>query len=97
MGNNLFISYDLSAPAKSYERTIAAIKSLGLWAHIQSSVWYVKSGCSAAKAAEIVRAAMDPDDTLLVIDASNRDACWYNLSPDLSQLIKDEWHKPLAA
>jgi hypothetical protein len=93
MANNLFISYDLYSPGQNYEKVAQAIKSLGTWVKVQKSFWYVKSNYTASKAAEIVWAAMDPNDSLIVVDATNNNTYWYNLDPQVSQWIKDWWLK----
>lgn len=93
MANNLFISYDLYNPGQNYEKVAEAIKSLGTWAKVQKSFWYVKSNYTASKAAEIVWAAMDRNDSLIVVDATNNNCFWYNLDPQVAQFIKDQWSK----
>jgi len=95
--NNLFISYDLIAPGQTYDKVAAAIKSLGSWAKVQYSFWYVKSAHSASKAAEIVRRAQDANDSLIVVDASNNTASWYNLDPEVSKFLQEQWHSQAAA
>lgn len=95
--NNLFISYDLNNPGQNYERVIAAIKSLGSWAKVQYSLWYVSSSYSAKQAAEIVRRAQDTNDSLIVIDATNNDASWYNLDPKVIEFIRQHWNQRAAA
>lgn len=71
MANNLIVSYDLYAPTKNYEAVADAIKLLGAWAHVQKSVWYVKSEHTASTAADKIWAAMDANDSLIVVDATN--------------------------
>ncbi|MEQ9843779.1 hypothetical protein [Pectobacterium brasiliense] len=92
MANNLFITYDL-IKTKDYAAVHTAIKSLGNWAKATESNWYVNSSYSAEAAANIVRAAMDNDDKLIVVDATNNDAYWSNLLPDVTNQIKGEWHR----
>ncbi|WP_309486049.1 hypothetical protein [Escherichia coli] len=48
---------------------------------------------SAEDAAKIVRAVMDSDDKLIVVDATNNSAYWYNLSDEVSNQILTEWNK----
>lgn len=91
--NNLFVSYDLKNPGQNYEQVITAIKSLGAWAKVQYSLWYVSSQHTAKQAAEIVRRAQDGNDNLIVIDASNNDACWYNIEPNVSEFLRQHWNK----
>lgn len=94
--NNLFISYDLITPGQTYDKVAAAIKSLGAWAKVQYSFWYVKSAHSASTAAAIVRGAQDANDSLIVVDASNNDTCWYNLDPKVSAFLQNQWQRQAA-
>jgi hypothetical protein len=73
---NLFIAYDLDKPGQNYAGVEQAIKSLGSWAHVQLSVWYVHTQYDAQSAAQFIWKEMDSNDRLLVIDAAN--ARWYN-------------------
>ncbi|HCF4144662.1 MULTISPECIES: hypothetical protein [Pseudomonas] len=91
MANNLFISYDLSYPGQHYERVAEAIKKMGAWAKVQKSCWYVNSPYSAEYVAKQVWASMDSNDNLIVVDASNNDAYWYNLDPQVSSHLQAQW------
>jgi hypothetical protein len=93
MANNLFVSYDLHQPGQNYDTVIAEIKKLGGWAKVHYSLWYVKSELSASDASARVWAVMDRNDRLIVIDTTNNTASWYNLSDEVGQFIKDNWHK----
>ena len=89
----MFVSYDLIQPGQKYETVIAEIKKLGSWAKVHYSLWYVKSQLSASEASKRVWALMDSNDKLIVIDSTNNNASWYNLDEQVSQFIKDQWHK----
>ena len=91
MANNLFVSYDLNNPGQGYEKVIEAIKSLGSWARVHKSFWYVKSQYTASQAVDIVWKSMDKNDTLLVVDATNNNASWQNVSNEASDFIKTQW------
>ena len=93
MANNLHVSYDLYAPGQNYEDVIKAIKSLGNWAKIHKSFWYVNSTHTAEEAVNIVWAACDANDTVYVVDATNNNAAWQNISPEASKFIRDHWHQ----
>ena len=93
MANNLFISYDLYNPGQNYEKVAQAIKALGNWAKVQKSFWYVNSVLSASQASQKIWAAMDQNDSLIVVDATNNDASWYNLKDEVSNQLKDQWAK----
>jgi hypothetical protein len=91
MANNLFISYDLNSPHQDYNSVIEEIKSLGDWASIQKSVWYVNSTLTAEQAAGKVRSKMDSNDSLLVVDSVNNDAYWFNISEEITKHIQKYW------
>jgi hypothetical protein len=92
MANNLFISYDLYHPGQNYEEVIEEIKSLGNWAKVQKSFWYVNSHYTASQARDKVWAKMDGNDSLLVVDATNNSAAWQNLSEEVSRYIQEHWN-----
>jgi len=93
MANNLHISYDLHKPDKNYEAVIAKIKTLGNWAKIHYSYWYVNSTYTATEARDAVWNAMDSDDSLYVVDATHNLAAWQNISDEVSAFIRDHWNK----
>lgn len=93
MSNNLFISYDLNSPGQNYQAVINAIKNLGPWAKLQKSLWYVKAALTATQALEKVLPSMDPNDSLVVVDATNNDAAWINVVAEASKQVKDYWRK----
>lgn len=93
MANNLFVSYDLMKEGQNYEAVIAEIKNLGSWAKVNYSLWYVNSSLSASEAAKRVWAVMDSNDKLIVVDTTNNNSAWHNLSDEVSNFIKDQWSK----
>ncbi len=97
MANNLHVSYDLYSPGQNYEKVIAKIKSLGGWARINKSFWYVRSELTTQEAATAVWSVMDSNDSLYVVDATNNTANWYNIAPDASKYIQEKWYSLTAA
>lgn len=93
MANNLFVSYDLINPGQNYGAVIDAVKGLGEWAKVHKSLWYVNSSYSASDAHDVVRTEMDQNDKLLVIDATNNNAAWTNLSDEVSDFIQEQWNQ----
>ena len=93
MANNLIISYDLNSPSQDYDRVFDKIKTLGNWAKVQKSLWYVDSNLSAQAAADAVHTVMDNNDSLIVIDSTNNDAYWYGFSEEVSLQIQNYWCK----
>lgn len=93
MASNLIVSYDLYSPGKDYSKVIEAIKALGSWAKVHKSVWYIKSSLTCEQAARYVWATMDANDSLMVVDATNNDAYWFNLNDDVSKHMQEQWRK----
>lgn len=93
MASNLFVSYDLNKPGQNYEAVIAEIKRHGGWAKVHYSLFYLNSNETAEQVAKAVWAKMDSTDSLLVVDATNNTAFWYNLTPEVSNYLREHWHK----
>lgn len=92
MANNLFVTYDL-IKTKDYPAVHEAIKSLGGWAKVTESNWYVNSNYTAEQAAKLVRAAMDNDDKLIVVDAKNNAFYSYNLTDEVIKHMQLYWNQ----
>ncbi len=93
MTTNLFISYDLNSPGQNYSTVISKIHSLGVWAKVQKSHFYVATNLTAEQARYAVWSVMDNNDSLLVIDPSNNDVRWNNILPEVAKQIQDNWNK----
>lgn len=93
MANNLFISYDLRLPHPHYPAVEAAIKSFGPWAHVEESLWYVKTVQAASDVAKHVWAVMRPNDRLIVIDTTNNTAFWFNLDAQVISQLQSRWRE----
>jgi hypothetical protein len=93
MSNTYFISYDLNAKGQDYEALFAAIKSLGGWAKVQKSFWYLKSAYNLEQVFQKIAASMDRNDSLMVVDVGNKNAKWVNIDPEVAKYICDTWHK----
>jgi len=91
MANNLVVSYDLNNPGQSYERVIAAVKTLGSWAKVHKSVWYVKSVYNATEARDKLWAVTDANDSVFGVDATNGNAAWQNVQSLASKYIREQW------
>lgn len=91
--NNIFISYDLNSPGQNYSAVIEAIKSIGHWANVQKSLWYVNTNLSARQVLDRVLAEMDKNDSLIVINVSNNEAVWNGISDTVANYIVAQWNK----
>jgi hypothetical protein len=68
---NYFIAYDLIRPGQNYKAVIERIESLGVYAHMQFSLFYLQSSLSQAQIHASIRQVMDPNDRLAVIWAAD--------------------------
>jgi hypothetical protein len=93
MANNLFISYDLMNPGQNYEKVAKAIVSLGTASKLLFSLWYVNSNFTAPQARDAVAAAADPNDKILVVDATNNTASSKNVDSAAWKIVLDNWNK----
>jgi hypothetical protein len=92
MANNLHISYDLKEPGKNYDKVIAKVKTLGSWAKVHYSFWYVKSSLTAEQARDAVASVLDVNDSVYVVDATNNMSAWKNIPPESAKFISDKWY-----
>lgn len=92
MARNLHIAYDLNSPGQNYPKVESVIKSLGNWARVNETFWYVDSHRTASQACDAIWAVMDKSDTIYVVDATNNEAAWYNVSATVEQHLSRYWH-----
>lgn len=85
MANNLFVSYRPSVPDRDLTPLTRAIASLGGNTQVQEFFWYINSDKSAETALEVIRDNIDPNDTLIVIDASNNE---FEMNRNLRELVE---------
>lgn len=62
------ISYDLAKPGRNYEELYDEIKSLGAWWHHLQSTWLVSTALTASQIRDHLKAKIDPNDKLLVLE-----------------------------
>lgn len=90
MANNFFIAYDLDAPGQNYGRIEKAINECGSAFKVQLSLYYVKSQHSLKDITDHCIKAIDSNDRLLVIEAS--DSMFFNLLPGSTEFIQKHWN-----
>ena len=91
MKNNFFVSYVLMKQGQNYEAIEDAIKSLGEWARVTQSFFYVSTSFSLKEAFDRVNKSIDKNDKLMIIDAKN--AYWIHLPEKVSTYIKENWNR----
>ena len=90
MTNNLFISCAFSRPERTYDKMASAIETLGeACVEVQFGLWHVKSGQTATEIRDRLKPALDVNDQLVVIDASNCRTAWINLNKEASGKLRD--------
>jgi hypothetical protein len=87
----LMIGYDLNKPGKDYEPLIKAIKELGTWWHHLDSTWLVKSAMTASEARDTLKAHLDGNDELLVIDVTGQARAWSGFNESGSKWLKETY------
>lgn len=96
MAWNLFISYDLN-DQKRYDEVRKKIESLarpGTTAtRVHRSFWHVRSDKDQSKAFDTVEAALDKDDYLCVVTASDAVSKSSRCLPGAWQKVRDNWNK----
>ncbi|MET7917577.1 hypothetical protein ABZU45_16850 [Streptomyces avermitilis] len=71
------ISYDLKKPGQDYTTLIKEIKSLGSWCHALKSTWLVDTPKSAEQVRATLKAHMDADDLILVVNVTGANYSGY--------------------
>lgn len=92
MAYNLFIAYDLNAPGQNYDVVRDQIKALGQYAQLQYSLFYVHTAYNARQAHDAVRAVMDANDKLAVIEATAATITSY--PQQVIDAINSVWNQP---
>ena len=95
MAKNLFVCFDIHDASREASLILSAIEELGEAVRIFSNVWYVRAQLEAEEAARRVWDVMQPEDRLLVIDASREQAATFNLVDSSLRSMLSRWHRDL--
>ncbi len=68
MKNNILITYDLNKSGQNYAALIEKIKTLGAWAKVQQSAWYLHTSYSSKEVLEMLSTVTDYNDSLLLLN-----------------------------
>ena len=91
--HNYFITYDIRRDytPQEYPRVEQAIRRVDPHAvRVLYSVWYLKSAGTPLAIHDAIRPALDNNDGLLVIRAS--DAAWSVLLTGAQEVVQQSWH-----
>lgn len=91
MKNNILITYDLNKSGQNYAALIEKIKTLGAWAKVQQSAWYLHTSYSSKEVLEMLSSVTDYNGSLFVAQLS--EANWRGLSNEVSKFIQEQWWK----
>ena len=90
---NLFVCFELMRPERGDDRIRETVESFGVsWARISKNVFYLHGELDAQVVGNKIWSAMNMDDKLVVIDSARNDARWYNIKPEISQFLINNWH-----
>ena len=90
---NIVIWFQLFHPEKGEERVRQTIEAFGCsWAKIANGLYYMHGEHDAQTVGNKVWGVLNIDDKLVVVDSTNNDARWYNVNPDISKFMVDNWH-----
>jgi hypothetical protein len=92
MSRNLFVSFYVHDSARQVSLILGAIEELGEAVRVYRYLWYVRSELTAAEAARRVWDLMDPEDSLIVIDATATEVGAYNVNEKSLGWIERLWH-----
>jgi hypothetical protein len=92
MSYNLFVAFDARDPVREPSLMLAAIEELGQAVRLFSTFWYVRSPLTATEAARRLRDVMQPEDALMVINASLSEAASFNVTDTAIEWMQKRWH-----
>lgn len=87
----VLISYQLSDAETSpkYGPLLEAIKDMGPWARILSSVWLVDTDLTPVAVRDKLSPALNDNDRCFVIDVSKNSAAWRSLPAEVGTWIQE--------
>jgi len=92
MSYNLFVAFDARDPVREASLVLAAIEELGQAVRLFSTFWYVRSRFTAAEAARRLWDIMEPEDALVVVNASTEEAAAFNVDDTSIEWMQKRWH-----
>ncbi len=90
MANNFVISFQIGA-AERAAAAVQTIQGLGAATELHPTLWALSSTYSAEEIADRVWRSLGGDDRLVVVDSSNDDVAWFNLSDEAEAVLTKTW------
>ena len=85
--NSFIVSFDVSPTGNNmevYNAVVERIKAYGIWAHITSSCWALRTDATAVNVRDFLLAVMRQEDRLCVVQTAHV-AAWSN------PMCNNEW------
>lgn len=76
---------------RSCARVKSALEEIGVSVTAFPCCWYVLTPLSASEVKSKLLRAMEEGEALFVVDATNDEAAWGNISADAAELIRQTW------
>jgi hypothetical protein len=86
--NTLLITYDLNRPGQDYSKLFEYLRGYGTWCHPVDSTWLVRTSKSAADVRTELKAYVDGNDDVLVINVTNDDWASYGLPQQVTDWLR---------
>jgi len=89
--NTYLVSYDLGLPEtyNDYKILIEYIKSYSRWAKPLQSVWFIKTDKTVAQVRDEIKALVDSNDKILVINVTQKGWGTFHVSKDVTDWMKN--------
>ena len=89
--NTYLVSYDLGLPEtyNDYKILIEYIKSYSRWAKPLQSVWFIKTEKNVAQVRDEIKALVDSNDKILVINVTQKGWGTFHVSKDVTDWMKN--------
>lgn len=89
--SNVIVCCGTPEENKSCARVKAALEEIGVSATVFPCCWYVLTPLAASDVKAKLLPAMGEGESLFVVDATNHEAAWGNISPNAAELIRETW------
>ena len=90
--NSIFVCCHAAAIDAPLVKVANALAELGRSALVFPGLWYLETALSASEVKAKILPALEHDESLAIIDATNHEAAWRNVRPEAAELIRQNWH-----
>lgn len=85
----LLVGYDLNRSGQNYDDLIGRLKQYSLWWHHLDSTWLIRTANTHIEVRDELKALIDNNDELLVIDVTGDSAAWTGFNASGSKWLKE--------